>query len=329
MIVFVTGGTGALGLPTIAALVARGHRVRALAHTSASVAALRAAGADPVPGSLFDRDTLGWAMGGARAVLHLATRIAPAPIAWRRSAWEENDRIRVEGTGNLVNRALATGVDVLVYPSFAPIYADGGARWLSHGSPLAPTDVLESTVVAEELVHRFTVSGRRGVVLRMAGIYGPHSAATRTALDLGRRGVSPFVGRADAYQPLVWDEDAAAALVAAVETPWLCGTFDVADDEPATRTQLADALAEAVGRRVRRPPTPLVRVALGRRMEFLLRSQRVSNRRFVEATGWTPRVATAADGLARLTTSAPTSPAPQFRHGAPTAPSRTARRPGP
>ena len=57
------------------------HRVRALAHTPASVASLRAAGADPVPGSLFDRDTLGPAIGGARAVLHLATRIAPASVA--------------------------------------------------------------------------------------------------------------------------------------------------------------------------------------------------------------------------------------------------------
>jgi hypothetical protein len=35
-------------------------------------------------------------------------------------------------------------------------------------------------------------------------------------------------------------------------------------------------------------------------MEFLLRSQRVSHHRFAEATGWTPRVADAADGLARL-----------------------------
>lgn len=300
MIVFVTGGTGALGVPTIDALVARGHRVRALARTPASATALRAAGADPVPGSLFDRDTLRAAIGEARAVLHLATRIAPASVAWRRSAWRENDRIRVEGTRNLVHCALATA-DVLVYPSFAPIYADGGARWLSHGAPLAPTDVLESTVLAEALVHGFTTAGRRGVVLRMAGVYGPHSAATRTALDLGRRGVSPFVGRAEAYQPLVWDEDAAAALVSAVETPHLSGTFDVVDDEPLTRAQLAAALASAVGRRaVWRPPTPLVRVALGRRMAFLLRSQRVSHRRFVEATGWTPRVGNAADGLARL-----------------------------
>ena len=150
-------------------------------------------------------------------------------------------------------------------------------------------------------MNRFTLAGHRGVVLRMAGIYGPHSAAARTALKLGRRGVSAFLGRAEAYQPLVRDEDAAAALVAAIETPHLWGTFDIADGEPLTRAQLADALAAAVGRRrVWRPPTPLVRAAVRHRLGFLLRSQRISNRRFVDATGWTPRTADAATGLAWL-----------------------------
>jgi nucleoside-diphosphate-sugar epimerase len=199
---------------------------------------------------------------------------------------------------------------VLVYPSFAPVYADGGAAWLSAGSPIAPTDVLRSTVVAEQEVARFTASGGRGVVLRMAGIYGPHSAATRDVLTLAQRGVSGFIGPAEAFQPLVWDEDAAAALVAAVESPGVAGTFDVADDEPLTRAQLAAALAAAVGReRLHRPPTPLLRLALGGRLGFLLRSQRVSNRRFADATGWAPRVRSAREGL-RLARTAVTGDRP-------------------
>ncbi|HWM02358.1 MAG TPA: hypothetical protein VNP92_08455 [Actinophytocola sp.] len=134
----------------------------------------------------------------------------------------------------------------------------------------------------------------------MAGIYGRHSPATRDVIVMGRRGVSPFVGPSAAFQPLVWDEDAAAALVTAVETD-LRGVYDIVDDEPLTRAQLARALAAAVGRRtVRRPPTALVRLALGRRLEFFLRSQRVSNQRFTEATGWTPHIGTVADGLRLL-----------------------------
>ncbi len=300
MIVFVTGGTGALGRPTVARLREAGHTVRALARSAAAAAALRAAGAEPVPASLFDPRALAVAVRGADAVLHLATRIAPASAARRRDAWRENDRIRAEGTRTLVDAALAADVGVLVYPSFAPVYADGGARWLSAGDPVAPTAVLRSTLVAEDEVARFTAEGGRGVSLRMAGVYGPHSPATRDVLALARRGVSAFAGPPGAYQPLVWDDDAAAALVAAAATPGVVGVHDVADDEPLTRARLAAVLADAVGRPVRRPPTPLVRLVLGPGMEFLLRSQRVSHRRFTEATGWAPRVRSAADGLSHL-----------------------------
>src|SRR3712207_8726561 len=65
-------------------------------------------------------------------------------------------RSRADGTRLLVDAALGAGVRALVYPSFAPIYADGGADWLSWGSPIAPTDILESTVVAEREVERFS-----------------------------------------------------------------------------------------------------------------------------------------------------------------------------
>jgi nucleoside-diphosphate-sugar epimerase len=301
MIAFVTGGTGALGTPAVAELVRAGHRVRALATSGTSAAKLRAAGAEPVPGSVFDRAAVTAAVRGADAILHLATRIVPFGSAWRRAAWNDNDRLRRDGTRNLVDAALATGVGTVIYPSFAPIYADGGARWLSYGDPIAPTDILQSTVDAEREVERFTRSGGRGVVLRMAGVYGAHSSATRDVLALARRGLSGFLGPAGAYQPLIWDVDSATALLAAVETSGLTGGYDVVDDQPMTRDALATALAEVTGQgSVRRPPTWLMRAVLGKRMGFALRSQRVSNRRFRQRTGWSPRMPDAATGLQEL-----------------------------
>lgn len=299
MIAFVTGATGALGAPTVAQLIQAGHRVIALARSQHSADMARDLGAEPVLAPLFDAASLAHAMRGADAVMHLATRIVPLTRARRRAAWHENDRIRRDGTRHVVDAALATGVRTVVYPSFAPVYADGGDRWLEYGSPLDPTDILTSTLDAEREVSRFTTHGGRGVVLRMAGMYGPHSAATNDVIALAHKGISAFVGPAAAYQPLVWDEDAAAALVTALHVD--AGIYDIADDEPLTRADLAAALAAAVGRRsVWRPPTPLIRAALGERMSFLLRSQRVSHRRFTAATDWRPRVPDATVGLGRL-----------------------------
>jgi nucleoside-diphosphate-sugar epimerase len=47
------------------------------------------------------------------------------------ASWHENDRIRREGTHNLVEAALAEGgVHVFIYPSFALVYPDSGDKWI-------------------------------------------------------------------------------------------------------------------------------------------------------------------------------------------------------
>ena len=104
--VFVTGATGVLGRATIPHLLASGHVVQALSRSAANDAVIRALGAEPVRGDLFDPESLTRALAGADAVLHLATRIPPSSKMWRRSAWVENDRIRAEGAKNLVDGAL-------------------------------------------------------------------------------------------------------------------------------------------------------------------------------------------------------------------------------
>ena len=84
--VFVTGATGVLGRATIPHLLASGHVVQALSRSAANDAVIRALGAEPVRGDLFDPESLTRALAGADAVLHLATRIPPSSKMRRRSA---------------------------------------------------------------------------------------------------------------------------------------------------------------------------------------------------------------------------------------------------
>jgi nucleoside-diphosphate-sugar epimerase len=301
MIVFVTGATGTLGRPTVTQLLAAGHTVRALARTRRSVDELRDLGVEPVRGNLYKTGEWVSALDGADAVLHLATRIPVARKARRRGAWAHNNRIRGEGTRLLVNAALAKGVERVIYPSVTMVYADGQDRVLAagtDGSPEQPTSILASTLKAEAEVRRFTEAGGIGIALRIGNLYGPHTGAPDPAIVMAKRGVSVFVGRPEAYQALIWDEDAASALVAALQAP--AGLYDVVDDESLTRAELAEVLSEVVGRPVKVMSVWLSRGLLRAGAAHMLRSQRVSHAAYTEATGWQPAVRSAREGLRRL-----------------------------
>jgi nucleoside-diphosphate-sugar epimerase len=112
MRVFVAGATGVIGRRAVAQLIAAGHEVTGIARAPAKAAQLRRAGAVPVEVSLFDPAALTAAVAGHDAVVNLATKIPTLTQAARASAWDENNRIRIEGSRNLVDAALAAGVDV-------------------------------------------------------------------------------------------------------------------------------------------------------------------------------------------------------------------------
>jgi len=301
--VFVTGATGVLGRATVPLLRERGHHVVTLSRSDKHDAAIPALGAEPVRADLFDPASLRLAMAGADAVLHLAIRIPPTTQARRRVAWADNDRIRAEGTRNLVDAAIEADVAVVVYPSVTFVYADGGDRWLdARTADLQPLDHLHSTLAAEAEVRRFTElnPSHRGVSLRLALLYGPDAPSTAEQLRLATRGLTFLAKPRHSYTSWLWVGGAASALVAALERA-PSATYDVADDEPLRNDDLNAALAASVGRRrLYSLPAAAVPLLGGNPAETLLRSHRISNRRFKDATGWEPSVPNARVGLRRL-----------------------------
>lgn len=298
--ILVTGGTRVLGQPVVRNLIRSGHRVRALARSELGVDIIRSLGAEPIQFNLIDPKSVLAAVDGADAILHLATHIPATREMKRLGAWAANDRLRREATHLLVDAAITAGVGVFVYPSITLIYPDRGDAWIdaSTTEPSA-TARTRSTLDAEAEVVRFAQADRRGVSLRLGTLYGPTSPQTQELFAYARRGFAPLAGRAGAFQASLWVDDAAEALVAATATA-PSGVYDVVDDEPMTRSALASALASAVGRSaVRRIPGLLIRMSVGGELaELNGRSQRVSNRRFRQATGWAPAVPQARDGLA-------------------------------
>jgi nucleoside-diphosphate-sugar epimerase len=221
----------------------------------------------------------------------------------RRSAWQENDRIRREGTRALVEAALAAGtVRTFIYPSYAFVYPESGDRWIDAETTPAQTAAnLSSTLDAEAAVARFAGNERRAISLRMGSFYGPEPTS-RQLLRYARRGIAAFPpGAQDAYLPQIWVPDAGSALVAAVTQPVPSGVYDIVDDEPLTHAEIFAAMAQAVGRKhLWRPPAVLMRMMTGVVYEVISRSLRVSNRRFKAVSKWNPSVPNARVGWARL-----------------------------
>jgi nucleoside-diphosphate-sugar epimerase len=303
MKILVTGATGVLGRPVVGRLVAAGHSVRGLSRSAGNAALLRQLGAEPVEAALFDVASLRAALRDCDAALHLATKIPPTAKAGKLSAWAENDRIRREGTYALVTAALAQEtVKTLIYPSFALVYPDSGDRWIAaEAAPAAPTVIQQTTLEAEAEVERFALAnGRRGVSLRMGAFYGPDAPSAQDQLRIARMGISPLPGPLEGYLPLIWIDDAASAIEAALDRAE-SGVYDVVDDVPLRRAEIAAVMAVVVGRkRLLRLPEWLMRLIGGPGVDALSRSQRISNNRFKTATGWAPSVLDARVGMRLL-----------------------------
>lgn len=296
MKIFVAGATGVLGRRSVEALVRAGHDVTGIARSDAKAKLLTGIGATPSRIDVFDADAVRGAVAGSDVVMNLATHI-PAPSKYvLPGVWKENDRLRREASKILVDGAISGGASRYVQESIAFVYEDRGDQWIDEDVPLQ-LDVayLYCVAVAESQARRFTESGGTGIVLRFGQFYGADTVHTQLQVRAANRGVSTYLGPADAYTPEIQLDDAASAVVAALSAP--AGTYNVVDDESLQRSALDDVMAAAVGRkRLRRTPAGLLKAG-GKKIGVLTRSQRVSNHRFKDATGWKPAYPSAREGL--------------------------------
>lgn len=279
----VAGGTGVLGRRTLPKLIAAGHEVVAVSRRPESDDALRAAGAAPIRFDVFDRGAVTAAASRMDAVVNLATSIPSAPRALRMKAWEGNDRLRRDASRVLAEAAIHAGAR-FVQESFAPTYADHGSAWITENQQLDPVAQTRSVPEAEASAELVTSKGGAGVVLRFGMFYGAGSPDTRSWLESAARGRLMLPGPGHRYTTMVYVDDAAAAVVAALEVP--AGCYNVVEDQPMTRDEHAAVLADLLGRRrVKLLPALLGRLPV---LSVVARSHRISNKRLREVSDWRP-----------------------------------------
>jgi nucleoside-diphosphate-sugar epimerase len=300
MRVFLAGATGVIGNPLVPQLLQAGHEVTAMTRSVLRAAHLEAVGAHPVVCDVFDVDGVRAAMAGASpdAVLHQLTAL-PARLDWEnQSLFDQNNRVRTEGTRILVDAARATGARRFVAQSIAFVYAPTGDRVKEEDAPLftdAPPPI--GGLVAAIVEHEQRVTGTPGIeglVLRYGMLYGPgtyHDRRGSTAADIVAGRVQLVDGATGMYSWLHVD-DAASAAVAALERG-APGIYNVVDDEPAAQPDWLPVLAQALRAdppaAAEMPPPPDT-------PEMSLRG--ASNAKAKRELGWRPRYASWRDGFA-------------------------------
>jgi nucleoside-diphosphate-sugar epimerase len=306
MRVFLAGGTGVIGRALVPQLREAGHEVTAMTRFESRAEALRAQGVEAVVCDAFDATGVARAVESARVevVVNQLTDI-PDAINPRKMAeqFETNDRLRTEGTRNLMRAAETAGARRLISQSIAWAYVPGEGLW-AEDDPLwadAPEPWGRSVGAVQALEEATLGSDKvEGVVLRYGLFYGSGTAFASDGSTAGmvRRRAFPVVGRGTAVYSFIHVDDAASATVAALDRGGP-GAYNVTDDDPAVMSEWLPAYAEAIGARPpRRVPRFIARLAAGKFGLYMSTGlQGATNAKAKRELGWQPRWASWRDGF--------------------------------
>jgi nucleoside-diphosphate-sugar epimerase len=299
MNVLVAGATGAIGRRLIPLLVEAGHSVAGTTRKPGRVASIRAVGAEPLVVDALDTAAVVAAVRSVRpeVVVHELTAI-PARLNVRKfdREFDLTNRLRTEGTDNLLAGARAAGARRVVAQSFAGWpYARQGGPVKNEEDPLDlnPPAALARTLEAIRHLESAVLGGKamEGVVLRYGAFYGPGTSLGESGsiLEDIRRRRFPIVGSGGGVWSFLHVDDAALATLTAIERG-APGIYNIVDDDPASVSEWLPALAAAVGAPPpRHVPGFVGRLAVGEHGVMMMTEIRgASNAKARRELGWRP-----------------------------------------
>lgn len=240
MKIVVAGASGIVGRQLVPMLVQAGHEVTGLIRNLDYVPVIKNWGGIPVTVDIFDRE----------AVFEIIREAQPEIMIHQLTAlsarnFEDNAKIRKEGTRNLVDAALAAGVRKMIAQSISWAYAPGEG--------LAKED--EPLDIAAPLPRRLTIEGIQAletavaevpehVILRYGKFYGPGTwyGADGFMAEQVRR---CEVAATDGISSFVHVNDAASAAHLALH--WPTGIYNIVDNEPAPEKDWLPIYANLLG----------------------------------------------------------------------------------
>ena len=302
MRVLIIGASGAVGTHLTRQLTEQRQEVTGTCRSASKEGRIRSAGATPLVLDVLDAAATTLAVAQVRpdAVIYQATALAG--MRFGRSldkTFAPTNRLRTDGTDNVIAAARSAGVRKLVAQSFAPYrYASSGLV-ASEDDPVRaepPASAAQTFAAMSHLDQAVTAAG--GIALRYGGFYGEPDQMT-TAVARRRY---PLVGDGRGMMSFIHLHDAAAATVLALEADGPA-IYNVTDDEPAPMSDWLPVLAAALGARPPRSlPEWVGRLVMGSGLDMLMQARGAANAKAKKELGWTPRYTTWREGFRTIGT---------------------------
>lgn len=261
---FLTGATGFIGSALLTLLVARQHRVCALADSAESAEHVRRAGAVPIIGDLLrpgpwqDEAAADW-------IFHIPTHDFDVRRQTRRQA-ASIARVQIEKDTHLLEAVAGGSTHRIVYVADTSCYGPTGARPITECAPLQHAGWGRCLTPTLEHLDGYVFAGQPVIAALPGCVYGNGGWFRKRIIQPVMAGRPVFTfSRSGPWLSPIHVEDCARALVHLAEHGKPGSRYFVVNHDPVQWNEFAERFAQLAHRRLRTicVPPAAARVVLG------------------------------------------------------------------
>jgi UDP-glucose 4-epimerase len=253
----VTGASGFIGRHLVRRLVQEGYQVRVLVRSTRFRSATSHV-VETMEGDIRDTTKVKEATAGVDTIFHLAGRTHAL------SELSDDDAtyhaVNVEGTRNVLEGAVAGGVQGIVFASSVKVFGEESQECLDEtAAPRPASGYGRSKLEAEELVQAYAkTTGLQGVSLRLPLVYGTGNPGNiyRMVWAIDHHVFPPFPDVPN-RRSLVHAANAVEAALLVASRVTKSPSYIVTDRRPYSTRELYEMICRGLGRRLPRLKMPL------------------------------------------------------------------------
>jgi len=232
----IIGSQGVIGNALLPKLLANGHSLHLL---NRSLADTSLANCRHFKADILDGPSLFAGLEGCEAVINLATAIPKSG-----GSWLQNDKIRREGSLNLIAACQQLGIGRYIQQSIAMLYRTTEESWADETTPFTPNSITQSASDMETLIGQSQLDW---LILRAGLLYGKATGREQHLSLQAQKGELFLPKNSYEFISLIHLEDLATAFSLAVNSALTQVGINIVDDRPVSYAEFYHWLAKEQG----------------------------------------------------------------------------------